>query len=519
MLVLLIACANVAGLLVSRATARSREMAIRVALGAGRVRLLRQLLTESLILGAAGGCVGLLVALWTADVLPSFFPADQARMLDTSIDARVLAFTAFVSLIGSLLFGTFPALHGTRRETLSALRGDICRLSDGRSGTRLRRALVVAQVALAVVLMVSASLLARSLSNALRADLGFGTREAVLASVELPLTDFSPAQGSVFYQSALERVRALPGVEAASLVRTLPLSGGPRRRFNPEGYQPQPGEDAELHFNIVAPGYFETMQMPVRAGRTFDDRDRGDSEPVAIVNETFARRYFVSDAVGRHVTDSSGRTMRIVGVVKSGTYLTVQEPQQPHVYYPLSQSYSPRMTMVARTARSAGPQTDGVRRVLRDVNPGVAVFRSTTLRAHVDEALTGDRLTATLVGVCAAMALALAVIGIYGVLAYAVVRRTREIGLRIALGASRLQVVRLIVGEGIALTLAGLTVGVIATAGSSRLLATMLYGVSPTDVWTYAAAPSLFALVAAVAASVPARRALRVDPIAALREE
>jgi predicted permease len=378
---------------------------------------------------------------------------------------------------------------------------------------------VTAQVALAVVLLVSASLLVQSLSNALRADLGFGAREAVLASVELPLTDFSPAQGAAYYDAAVARVRAFPGIEAASLVRTLPLSGGSRRRFHIDGHQPRPGEDMELPFNIVAPGYFETMKTAVLSGRTFDGRDRAGATPVAVVNEVLARRYFGGEATGRRLTDSSGQILQIVGVVQSGKYRTVQEPEPPFVYYPLSQSYSPRMTIVARTGHDAAAHTERLRRALREVHSGVAVFRTTTLTAHVEEALTGDKLTATLVGVCAAMALVLAVVGIYGVIAYGVLRRTREIGVRMALGAQRRHVVCLVVGEGVRLTAVGIAIGLIASAAAGRLLATMLYGVGPMDASTYAAAPAALAIVALIAACAPASRALSVDPIAVLRQD
>lgn len=515
--VLLIACANVAGLLLSRAAFRAREVAIRLALGAGRARLLRQFLTESLILGLGGGAVGLLFAMWTADALPSFFPPEQARMLDSSVDAQVVAFTAVAALLSSLLFGTIPALHGTRSAALSALRGGSAgRASEGRPGTHLRRALVVAQIALALVLLVSASLLARSLFNSLRADPGFGARDAVVASLELPPADFTPARGRAYYDAAAERLLALPGVEAVGLARTLPLSRGQRRGFRMEGYVPRPGEDTELHLNIVSPGYFDTLKIPILSGRRFD---RGDSAGVAIVNDALAMRFFDGDAVGRRLTDSAGRVVHIIGIARSGRYRTVQEPEPPQVYYPLSQSYSPRMTIVGRTAGDAAGQIEVVRRALQEVNSGAAVFRTRTLRAHVEEALTGDKLTASLLGVCAAMALVLAVVGVYGVVAYAVARRTREIGVRIALGARRRDVVRLVAGEGIGLTAGGIAIGLAAAAALTRLLGTMLYGVSPTDAFTYTTAPALLAIVGAAAAAAPLRRALAVDPIAVLRQD
>ena len=266
-LVLVIACANVAGLLVARAIARDSEMAVRRALGAGRARVVRQLLTESLLLGIGGGLCGLLLALWTADVLPSFFPAEQAQLLDTSVDVRTVAFIAAISLASSLMFGLAPALHASGATASLSLRAGAARGSEGRSGARLRRVLVGAQVAAAVVLLVSSGLLVKSLTNALEADLGFGTREGVVATVEPTVLD--ETQALRYYASVLERVRSMPGVRGAAFVRTLPLSRAARRGFRIEGYEAKPGEDMELVVNVVSDGYFETMQIPVRTGRTF----------------------------------------------------------------------------------------------------------------------------------------------------------------------------------------------------------------------------------------------------------
>ena len=270
-LVLVIACANVAGLLVSRAIARDREMAVRLALGARRFRVVRQLLTESLLLGIGGGICGLLLALWTSDVLPSFFPAEQSQLLDTSVDVRTIAFIAVISIASSLLFGLAPALHASGASSSLSLRAGSMRGSEGRGGARLRRMLVGAQVAAAVVLLVSSGLLVKSLTNALEADLGFGTREGVVATVELPA--LSEAEGLQYLRDrARARAEHCPGYESAAFVRTLPLSRAARRRFRIEGYVARPGEDMELVVNVVSDSYFETMQIPLRAGRTFDSR-------------------------------------------------------------------------------------------------------------------------------------------------------------------------------------------------------------------------------------------------------
>jgi predicted permease len=517
-LVLVIACANVAGLLVSRAIARDREMAVRLALGARRFRVVRQLLTESLVLGIGGGGCGLLLALWTSDVLPSFFPAEQAQLLDTSVDVRTIAFIAVISIASSLLFGLAPALHASGSSSALSLRAGSTRGSEGRGGARLRRVLVGAQVAAAVVLLVSSGLLVKSLTNALEADLGFGTREGVVATVELALPE---TEGQQFYASVLDRVRSLPGVRGAAFVRTLPLSRAARRRFRIEGYTAKPGEDLELVVNVVSDGYFETLQIPLRVGRTFDSRDRETAAPVAIVNDLFANRFFAGDAVGKRLTDSRNREMEIVGVVHSHKYLTVQEPPVATVYYPLEQEYLPRMTLAARVEGPPLAMVDPIARTIAAVNPRVPIFRSMLLSSHLDESIAADRLTTSLVALCGGMALLLATLGVYGVIAYAVARRAREIGIRVALGARPPDVVRLILGEGVRVIGFGVALGLVAAVLTARALGSLmpLYGVEATDPLTYVAVPVLLLGVALVAALLPTRRALRLDPNAVLRHE
>lgn len=518
-LVLLIACANIAGLLLSRATARDREMAVRLALGAGRQRLIRQLLTESVLLGLAGGALGLLVSLWTSELLPSFFPAEQARLLDTRLDARALAFVLGISFLSSILFGLAPALQAARPATGAALRSGALRVSENRSRTMLRRLLVAAQVAVAVVLLIGAALLTQSLRHALAADPGFAARSAVLATVELPLAEFTPEQGLGYYASAVERVRSLRGIEAASIARTLPTSRPSRRGFRMEGYEPQAGEDTELPVNVVGEQYFETLKIPLIAGRTFDRRDRHDGHRVAIVNEWFADRYFAGSAVGKRVTDSGGTVLEIIGVVGNTAGLTLQSPPAPMVYYPLEQSYMTRMTIVARTAGDPPPLIEPVRRELMAVNRGVPVFRALTLSSHMAEATADSRLMASLVATCGGMALLLAMIGVYGVIAYAVARRTREIGVRLALGAQPLHIVHLVVSEGLGVTFAGILCGLAGAAIAARALDSLLYGVSASDPGVYLLVPTVLAAVAVLAACAPARRALRVEPNTVLRQE
>jgi predicted permease len=478
------------------------------------------LLTESVVLGIGGGLCGLLLSLWSADALPSFFPAEQAQMLDTSVDVRTVLFIAGISLMSSLLFGLAPALHASGAVTALSLRSSMNRTSDSRGDTRLRRILVSSQVAVAVVLLVSSGLLVRSLVNALQADLGFGTRDGVVATAEVP-DNIPTAQGIQYYSSVLEDVRGLSGVRGAAFVRTLPLSRSSRRGFKVDGYQPKPNEDMELVINVASDGYFETMQIPLRAGRTFDTRDRADSVPVVIVNDLLAARFFGGDAVGKQITDSGGRRLEIVGVVGSHKYLTVQEPPVATVFYPLAQEYRARMTLVARVDGAPLPMIEPIRRAMAAVDSRVPVFRTIALASHLDESIAADRLTTSLVAVCGGMALLLATLGVYGVIAYAVVRRSREIGIRIALGAQPLDVIRLILAEGLSVTGVGVVLGLFGAAAAARAVGSLmpLYDVHPNDPLTYFLVPVLLAAVACVAALAPARRAMRLDPNVVLRQE
>ena len=513
LLVLLIACANVASLMLARATARRREVAIRLAIGAGRRRVAQQMLTESALIGAAGCAAGILFALWTADVLPSFFPAEQARLLDNAVDVRVLAYTAAISLLAAALFGMAPALQAFHTAATASLRANT---ATARVGGRLRQSLIAAQIALATVLLVAAGLLVRSLVNTLSADLGFGAKDAVLASVELPGAT-SGGQSLAYFESALARVRALPGVEAATLTTAVPLAQTARRGFRMEGYDPRPGEDRELPFLVVEPAYFRTMQIGLVDGRLFEARDDRRAIPVAVVNALFAERYFNGAAVGRRITDSSDAPLEIIGVVRTGKYRTVHE-SVPVVYYPLAQAPRPAMTLVVRSAGNPMGLAGAIREAMTAERADVAVHNVRSLEMHIAEALGGERLLASLVATCGGLALLLALIGVYGVVSYAVGMRTQEIGLRVALGAAPAAIVRLVLREGMRVLSVGLLIGLAVAAATARLLQSMLYGVTPFDPATFAAVIGALAAATILAASLPARRALAVDPMRALRE-
>lgn len=515
-LVLLLACANVAGLLLSRATARSRETAVRRALGAGSRRLLRQSLTESAVLAVAASALGLLVAAWTSGLLPSFFPAEQAALLDAGLGWHVFAYAAGLAALASLLTGVLPAVRAIRPPLATVLRGygDTADLG----GARARTVLVSVQVAIASLLLTGAALLAQSATRSLNADLGMTTRQAVLASVELP-SSWTRADGLSYYDAARDRVAAIPGVESAAWVRTLVLARTSRRGFRPDGYTFSAGEDRELNVNYVSAGYFETLGVALRAGRTFTARDSIDRPRVVVVNETLARRFFGGRAVGKRLTESSNAALEIVGVVEDTKYLTVGAPPPPLVYYPLAQAYSPAMTLVARTRVAPETLVAAIRRDLRAINAEVPVFGARTLRSHIEEALGAERLSASLVSVCGLLALVLATVGLYGAIAYLVARRTREIGVRIALGATPERIVGLVATQALRIAGFGILAGLGVAAVALRALPLVLYGVTPLDARTYLAVLALVALTAAIACAIPARRAARIDPARALSAE
>jgi predicted permease len=517
-LVLLIACANVAGLLLSRATARGREIAVRLALGARRARIVRQMLTESLVLGCAGGALGLIVALWTADVLPSYFPAEVAALLEAGVDGQVIAFAFAAAVLSGLVFGLAPALHGIRASALNALAASASRSGESGRMINMRNALVAAQIAVASVLLVSAGLLARSLTNAMNADLGFSTRQAVLSSIELP-SAMTNEQALAYYDALISDMRTIPGVERASLARVVPVAGGSRRLFSVPGYVPRQGEDMELHINTVHRDYFATMGMPPAQGRLFESSDAPNA-PVVVVNDIFANRYFGGQAVGRRLMTASGKVeLEIIGVVSVQRRSGLQDLPDPVVFYQLGRDVPRRVSLVVRTAGDPLHHAETIRRRATAVDRNVAVFRTVTLEDHLAEAVAANRLTVALVTFCGLMAFVLAAVGVYGIVAYAVERRTREIGIRVALGARSGQVLALLAREGGRVILAGIVLGLLAAWGSTRLLTSMLYGISATDPATFLVVPAAVGVIALVASWIPAARALGINPVAALRHE
>ncbi len=518
-LVLLIACANVASLLLSRATTRGPEMAVRLALGASRSHLVRQLLTESLIVAMGGGALGLLLSLWTVGALPSFFPPEIARLLDARVDTRVFIFTFAIALASAVVFGLVPMLQTRRPNVTAELRGHAGPLHEASRGAGARNTMVIVQVALSCVLVVSTGLLTRSLANAWRTDLGFAARNVVVASAEVAPGSLSADAIAPYLEEVADEVRRLAGIEAVGFVRVLPASPGGRRGFRFEGYQPTVGEGMEINVNYTNPTYFDTLRVPIVGGRVFDSRDGRTSKRVIVVNDVLANRYYGGNAIGRHAIDSREVDLEIIGVVRTGRYRDLQADPLPIVYYPTSQEVQGRMVLVARTSTDPEPFVQTIAQTMRNAGSSAMVYRPMTLDAYMGEVLATERLATALVSSCGGMALVLAVVGVYGVMAYAVVRRSREIGVRLALGARPVQIMKLVFSEGVRLTALGGIIGLVVAAAIPQLLGTFLHGITGPDGLSYAAAPLMLGLVAAIAAVAPVRRALSVDPMIVLRHQ
>jgi predicted permease len=521
-LVLLTACANVANLLLARGAARSREIGVRLALGSGRARLVRQLLTENTLLAASGGVFGVLVAWWLMRVLTSFKPPVPIPLaIDLRLDPSVLIFTLSLSVLTGLIFGLAPAWHASKTDIVPVLKDDAALGRTRRS--RLRGAFVAAQVASSMFLLVGAGLFVRSLLSARAIDAGFDPGNMIVMMVLPELQGYDQRAGRSLYDNLLARVAAVPGVQSATLAESVPLSiGGSRRGTAIEGYQPQPGEDTETAYNVVAPRYFETMRIPMVRGRSFTDADRAGAPPVVIVNEAFARRYWPNaDPIGKRLSanGSGGPFREVVGVTRTGKYNTLGEEPRPFYYLPLWQEYQGTVTLHVKTAGDPRALIGSVREAVRAVDPNVPVVDVKTMDEQMLVALLPARLAGTLLGAFGLLALLLASVGIYGVMAYAVVSRTREIGVRRALGAQTNDLLRLILGEGMRLAAIGFAIGLVAALALTRFVSSLLYGVTPNDPLTFAGALGILTLAAIVACYIPALRALRVDPVTALRYE
>ncbi len=523
-LVLLIACANVANLLLARAAARRKEIAIRLSLGAGRGRLIRQLLTESVLLALLGGGAGLMLATWGTDLLMAFKPPAPIPLeINLHADWRVFGFMFGLSLLTGIVFGLAPAFSASRPDVVVALKDDS---GTGSGRGRLRGALVVVQVALSLLLLICAGLFLRSLRNASSIDPGFDADNLLLATMDLEQQGYDEAHGKTFTAQLLERTRSLPGVVSASLTDELPLGlGGSRRGITIEGYTAQPGESTEINSGTVAPGYFETLRISLLQGRAFDAQDRAEAPGVVLINEAFAHRYWPGQPpLGKRIQMGSvregvndGPSLTVVGVVKDGKYTSLGEDATPFFYINMVQSYVSSPTLIVRTSGNPTDSLSAIRNEVTALDKSLALFDVKTMRQHLGIALLPARLAGSVLGIFGLVALILAAAGIYGVMAYAVAGRTREIGIRMALGADTFSVLRLVVQQGMTLVLIGLAIGLAAAFALTHLLKSFLFGVSTTDPLTFSLIALLLMAIALLACWIPARRATKVDPMIALR--
>jgi putative ABC transport system permease protein len=523
-LVLLIACANVANLLLARAAAREKEVAIRAALGATRARLIRQHLTESLVLAVLGGALGLLLAFWLVDLLVSFAPKGTPRVEEIAIDPSVLAFTFGVAVLTGVVFGLAPALLSSRTNFNSSLKEGGRDTSATSRGARVRSLLVVSEVALALMLLVGAGLLIKSLVNLQRVDPGFNPKSALRVDVGLPRTRYPERnQSAAFYKQLLDRVAELPGVQSAGAVSSLPLSGGGTDSdFGIEGRPPaEPGHPQVAWYSSVTPAYFRAMGTRLQRGREFTDADSSDSSKVVMISETMARRFFPEeDPLGKRLVFGGGKDLReIVGVISDVKSFGLNLDARPSMYFPHAQNPARGMSLVVRTQGDPQRLAAAIRSQVSELDRDLALSNVMTMEQLVGVSLAEPRFTLLLLGAFAAIAMLLSAIGVYGVVSYSVTQRSHEIGVRMALGAKTSDVLRLVVGQGMRLVLGGVGIGLVAAFALTRVMESLLFGVSATDFPTFALTSLVLAGVALGACFVPARRATKVDPMVALRYE
>jgi putative ABC transport system permease protein len=525
--VLLIACVNVANLLLARATARTREIAIRTALGAGRKRVVRQLLTEALLLALMAGALGLLIASWGIAILIRFSPADVPRVASIQMDGWVLLFTMALSLATGMLFGLAPALQVSRANIVDALKEGALSTTAGRGRHTLRSALVVVETALALVLLVGSGLLIRSLLRLQNVNPGFDPHSVMTSDVDLPDAKYSDTQKAQFFRELIPQLRALPGVQAAAAIYPLPMGGDEiRTTFQIDGHPVAPSEEPHASLRTVTPDYFATMRIPLLQGRDFSARDEGDSTPVVIINEALARQYFPNEnPIGKHIKPSVASStpeplMReIVGVVGNVKFRNLSEEWAPESYVPYAQISFGSMTLVVRAAQN--PQSLGkpIAETVRLLDKDLPVYAPKTVEQYLDSTIAAPRFNTFLLGIFAGLAMLLTAVGLYGVISYSVAQRTHELGIRMALGAEPRDMLRLVVGQGLQLAAIGVGLGLVAALALTHFLAGLLFGVTTTDPVSFLAVIALLLVVVLLASYMPARRAMRVDPMVALRYE
>jgi putative ABC transport system permease protein len=525
--VLLVACVNVANLLLARALTRNREISIRAALGAGRWQIIKQLVIESTLLGALGGIAGLLFAFWGVDSLKVFLPGIP-RIDEISPDPRVLAFTALLSLAVGIFAGLLPAWRASLPNLATSMNEAARGSSEGASGSRTRAALVVIEIVLALVLLASAGLLVESFLRLQKVPAGFDPVNVMTARIALPETSYPKPQDSAdFLKKLLERVSVLPGVRSAGAAWWIPLSGSEIAfNFNVEEHPLPEGEQPLAQSNVVTPDYFQTVRATIVLGRAFTDRDDKNAPPVVIVSESFAKQYFPGEnPIGKRITPNGSvdpgkpPVREIVGVVKDMHLISLRLAPKPQIYIPHQQFGIGSMSIFVRTQIDPESLTGTLRRTVAEIDKDIPVYRTRTLADFMSSSIAQPRLNAMLVGLFALIALLLAAAGIFGVMSYSVTQRTQEIGIRLALGAQRYDVLRLIVVQGMRFVVIGIVFGLIGVLVCTRLLQSLLFGIGATDLRTMFGVTLILTAVAFGACLIPARRATLVDPIKALRAE
>lgn len=520
---LLLACANVASLLLVRSVGRRRELAIRLGMGASRARLIRQFMIESLLLGLLGGAAAMVITAWTSRSLVAFFPPSSIPLINGAhVDQRVLFATIAVSILAAITVGMLPALRSSSVPVQSVLKEEAASVSLSSHKSRLLSGLVVAQISLSLVLLVCAGLFTRSLRKALQSDAGFDPDHVLLASYELSPAGYTRATGTAFNRQVLARLAALPGVESVTLADFSPLSFSLHTDYlQIEGYVPQPHESMEISRAVVGPDYFRTLSTALISGREFTPADTPDARLVAVVNQAFTDRYWPGeDALGKQVTDE-GYRFTIVGVARNAKYRMLTYPSEPVIFLPLFQSFHPTQDTTIHLRAAGDPRTlaASVEQSLHQLNPDLPLFNVNPLSVTMQLGSLLGRVAATFAGSFGLLALLLAAVGIYGVVAYTTRQRAREIGIRVALGAQKADVLQLVFGQGVRLALTGAGIGLVAAFALTRLTASLLFGVRATDPLTFGAVTLLLFLVALLACYLPARRAARLDPMIALRHD
>ena len=526
--VLLIACSNVAGLLLSRSLARTKEFTLRAALGAGKWRLMRQLLTEALILAGIAGIAGILIAKVAVHFVKFFAPPNIPRLSEVSLDIRVVLFALAITFVTGILFGLAPAIAGSRDNLVESLKGGGQRSGSSPLGTKLRNVLLISEVAFALVLVISAGLLTRTFLRLLSVDPGFNPTRVLTFELTLPATKYTDQPQIVaLYQKALQSIRSLPGVDSAGITAATPLGGATESTSIrlPDHPSQDPKARAFSNYTMISPGYFAAAGTPILRGRDFLESDTADSLPVTIINSAMAKKFWPgADAIGKQVAPASKKypAAAIVGIVADVKRLSLREDPPPEMYVPYNQKVWPSlltMDVILRTKVDPASLTDDVRNALRSVDPDLPLAKIATLSTIVEDSMTLPRFAMLVLGSFAGLALLLASVGMYGVISYFVGQRTREIGVRVALGAQRRDVFGMVLGQGARLAAIGIALGLLAALAATRMMVSFLYRVQPIDPLTFAALPFLLLFIALLACYVPARRAMRVDPMVALRHE